>query len=553
MNEDEVTNTESNSENLLAGGPIINVTTNTNPNPGDVFYDYQVGFPVTGTKLTACYMVQSNGDSVFSHHGHGVIADFEINHNGYLTFMDENSGGYKMYDSSYHYMRSFSVVNGYTTDVHEFQIFPDGHYFLLGDDPEIIDMTQYGYPSDAMVVGSVIQEFDAGDHLLFEWNSFDHIFIDEALHEYLGSKYIDYVHSNSIEQDTDGNIVVSHRHLDQVNKINVQTGNFIWRLGGTRNQFTFIGDSLKFTYQHDARLLPNGHLTLFDNGNYHPQPVSSCAKEYLLDVVHKTATLVWSYSHAVVNGAHVFGNAMGSVQRFANGGTFINWGWIPNSTGIPNMTELDSGNQIVWEAKITPGAYNVIYRAHRFVWTPCARVSPQTMKVLNITANSAILAWSNATNALSYQIQYRDSSGAAWQNLNLAASSDTMVDLSNLQPATTYEWRIQTFCSAPNADSSHYTAVQEFTTLSATAVVSVDKESIRIFPNPASLFTSVSLPALPSCEILLMNEVGTVFQIEQVKNGTTIAIDLSHVPDGTYFVKVISDEKTFIGKVMVEK
>jgi hypothetical protein len=164
MNEDETTNNEAVTQNELSGAPIINVTTNTHPNPGDVFYDYQVGLPVTGTKLTACYMVQSDGDSVFSHHGHGVIADFEINHNGYLTFMDENSAGYKMYDSSYHYMRSFSVVNGYTTDVHELQIFPDGHYFLLGDDYEMVDMKPYGYNFPALVAGSVIQEFDAGDH-----------------------------------------------------------------------------------------------------------------------------------------------------------------------------------------------------------------------------------------------------------------------------------------------------------------------------------------------------------------------------------------------------
>src|SRR5262249_49404892 len=158
---------------------------------------------------------------------------------------------------------------------------------------------------------------------------------------------------------------------------------------------------------------------LFDNGNYHPLPTRSAAKEYVLDIPNKTATLVWSYSHPSINGSYIFGNAMGSVQRFDNGGTFINWGWIPNSSSLPNMTELDSSNQIVWEAKITPGIYNVIYRAHRFIWTPCARVSPQTMKVTNITGNEATLMWSSATNAISYQIQYADSSVGIWQNVDL--------------------------------------------------------------------------------------------------------------------------------------
>jgi hypothetical protein len=67
------------------------------------------------------------------------------------------------------------------------------------------------------------------------------------------SNSVDYVHGNSIEEDTDGNIIISCRHLDQVNKINVGTGEFMWRLGGIKNEFTFINDPEPFTYQHDAR------------------------------------------------------------------------------------------------------------------------------------------------------------------------------------------------------------------------------------------------------------------------------------------------------------
>ena len=64
------------------------------------------------------------------------------------------------------------------------------------------------------------------------------------------------------------------RHLSSIIKIDRATGNVGWVLGGKENQFTFVNENEAnspnyFSYQHDARILPNGDLTLFDNGNQH--------------------------------------------------------------------------------------------------------------------------------------------------------------------------------------------------------------------------------------------------------------------------------------------
>ncbi|GIT32243.1 MAG: hypothetical protein Ct9H300mP2_3220 [Candidatus Neomarinimicrobiota bacterium] len=48
----------------------------------------------------------------------------------------------------------------------------------------------------------------------------------------LTAQVIDYVHANAIELDNDGNILLSCRHMDEITKINHQTGEIIWRLGG---------------------------------------------------------------------------------------------------------------------------------------------------------------------------------------------------------------------------------------------------------------------------------------------------------------------------------
>jgi hypothetical protein len=103
-----------------------------------------------------------------------------------------------------------------------------------------------------------------------------------------------------------------------------------------------IGDPLGgFGIQHDVRILPNGHLLLFDNGNFH-NPPQSRAVEYALDTVAMTATLVWESRHA----PPVFASFLGSVQRFQNGHTLIGYG----AAGI--MTEVSADGMVDWEGKL---------------------------------------------------------------------------------------------------------------------------------------------------------------------------------------------------------
>ena len=69
---------------------------------------------------------------------------------------------------------------------------------------------------------------------------------------------VDYAHGNAIEVDGDGNLILSSRHFSEVTKINRLSGEIMWRWGGKNNQFTFIGDSTGFSYQHTIRRLPAG-------------------------------------------------------------------------------------------------------------------------------------------------------------------------------------------------------------------------------------------------------------------------------------------------------
>ena len=152
----------------------------------------------------------------------------------------------------------------------------------------------------------------------------------------------DIDHPNSLTFDNNGNYVVSFRNAGEITGIDSASGRVLWRLGGAHNQFTFENDPLGgFSAQHFVRVLPNGHLLLFDNGWRH-QPSESRAVEYALDIPNRTATLVWEYRHSPA----LFAQFVGSVQRLTTGNTLVGWGFF----GI--ATEVDSSGNTVWEATL---------------------------------------------------------------------------------------------------------------------------------------------------------------------------------------------------------
>jgi hypothetical protein len=97
-----------------------------------------------------------------------------------------------------------------------------------------------------------------------------------------------------------------------------------------------------FLAQHDARRLPNGNLLMYDNGRanpFHP----AVAKEYSLDEVNMTATLVWYHQEA----PNVFSRSQGNCQRLASGHTLISYGNPINENIVFNV--VDSLNNKVFE------------------------------------------------------------------------------------------------------------------------------------------------------------------------------------------------------------
>ncbi|HUI28901.1 MAG TPA: aryl-sulfate sulfotransferase [Candidatus Acidoferrales bacterium] len=346
-------------EGLPANFPTLKVTQSDNPSPGYIFLS-TISSPISSDYGHYLIMADNQGSPVFyKYMGSDQAWDFTMQPTGVLTysypFIDPTR--YVM-NTSFQIIDSFKCGNGYIDDGHEMKILPDGNVILLADDYEQIDMSKIvpGGDTNAVVLENVIQELDKNKNVIFQWRTFDHFNITDGIGTSLTTANVDPFHCNAIEMDQDGNILLSSRYLSEITKIDIETGDIIWRLGGKNNQFDFVNDPIGFSYQHDIRRLPNGDITLMDNGNKHT-PTHSRAVEYKLDEVNKTATLAWQFEHS----PNVYNSFMGDVQRLANGNTLIGWGGAPT----PTMTEVRPDGSIALEMTF-PFDSALSYRAYRF-------------------------------------------------------------------------------------------------------------------------------------------------------------------------------------------
>jgi hypothetical protein len=281
-----------------------------------------------------------------------------------MTYYANYSGWYKwvIEDDAYNIVDNWAMQNGYWTDWHEFQLLSEegheGNALVMAHDPQFVDMSQIVPEGDtnAIVMGWVIQEQDINKNVIFQWRSWDHYLITDA-HEHvdLTESSIDPFHGNAIEVYSGNELLLSARNLNEITKINWNTGDIIWRFGGNNNMFEFVNDTLGFSMQHDCRRLENGNLSLFDNGTYHPDNISSFI-EYAMDEVNFKATLINRFQHI----PDAYGKIMGNAQESDDGNIIVGWG----SSSEPAITEFDTNGEILAEINIE----SINYRAYRFPW-----------------------------------------------------------------------------------------------------------------------------------------------------------------------------------------
>lgn len=340
-------------------------------------------------------ILDNNGEPVYAGRSESgqLITDFKPQPNGRLSYFDRARGHYVLLDNSYTEIGIIEAGNGYPTDLHELIITEEEHIILMiyHDRPLAADEFVAGMNREAVVTDLILQELDAAGNVIFEWNSRDHFEITDTVIDMSGAT-LDYAHGNSIDVDFDGNWLVSSRHMDEVTKINRQTGEIIWRLGGKKSDFTFSSPDDLFYHQHDARRLPNGNLLLFDNGALAARTTSR-AVEYALDEENFTASVVQTVAREPAN----FSIAMGSASRLPNGNTLVGWG-----SGYPAVTEFRPDGTKAFELALD--APLVSYRAYRNPWVGRPTTPPTLITEPVPGGVELTMSWNGATGISGYEI-----------------------------------------------------------------------------------------------------------------------------------------------------
>jgi hypothetical protein len=229
------------------------------------------------------------------------------------TLTEFDLAGHETLQTNVNILNEQLAAKGYPVmtsfNAHETRRLPNGGFLLIGARDIVSTTLQGGTQQNPVdILGDMVLILDHNMQLTWAWDSFAHQDVsrvatlnDKCYHNQgAGCPAFnpafpvanDWLHSNSVQYTTDGNILLSERSQDWVLKINYNNGqgdgSVIWRLGpfgdftitnplphpcGDPNVFTW------FTHQHDAAFqIQSGALevfTTFDDGNLRVQQCGS--------------------------------------------------------------------------------------------------------------------------------------------------------------------------------------------------------------------------------------------------------------------------------------
>jgi hypothetical protein len=254
----------------------------------------------------------------------------------------------------------------YGTDYHELLQLANGNYLVAADTLRSgVDLSFMGGPASATVIDPVLEELSPTGALQWSWDTADHISPTEldpqwymqTLYQRAPTDPYNVYLFNSAELTPSGSgFVLSYRSLDAVYGVDKASGAISWKLGGspTPQSLTIQNDPVfargsHFGGQHDARMMPDGSVTMEDPGSGLGR--APRAVRYTIDQTNRTATLVEQLTDPLATNAP----ATGSARKLAGGDWVMAWGFTPF------VTEMTPSGSRVFLLQFAPGWFT--YRA----------------------------------------------------------------------------------------------------------------------------------------------------------------------------------------------
>jgi Arylsulfotransferase (ASST) len=289
-------------------------------------------------------------------------------------------------DHAYHAVTAIRAGAGLHADLHDLKLTSRGTALITAYETTTADLTSIGKSSNSQVFAGHIQEIDLKTgRVLFDWNSLEHIGIDESLQPppRHGQGY-DYFHLNSVGETHDGNLLISARNTSALYKVDRSTGKVLWRLGGRRSDFS-LSPAARFWWQHDARAHGGSRITLFDNAGPDKEKRS---RGLVLSVDHATKHV--ELARAFVHPAGFIAGTLGNVQMLDDGGAFVGWG------SQSYFSQYAPDGTLILDGELPVGVRS--YRAYLADWVGRPADGPRILAQPDPAGGFAIHAsWNGAT------------------------------------------------------------------------------------------------------------------------------------------------------------
>jgi len=396
--------------------PAVRVTTATaDAGDGLVFVA-----PKRGASRQGPLILDAAGDPVWFHPLPGDEQAFDFRTQEYegkpvLTWWQGKVATYRGYGTGrivgtdYRRVKRVRMGNGYDVDAHEFQLTDRGTALMISYHVVPWDLSELRGRRDGIVEDCVVQEVDvASGAVLFEWHTLGSIPLGESLRsapKKEGQAH-DPWHLNSVALDADGNFIVSARHTSTIYKVDRETGDILWRLGGERSDYA-LQSGAEFHLQHDARRGANDTISLFDNvaEDLPARGRRSRGLVLQLDEDAKTASVAAEFQHP----GTVLSGTQGSMQKLAGGGAFVGWGGMQ-----PWMTEFGTDGEPVWDARFAARDVES-YRAYRLPWSaPAGEGHPAVAARAAGAGTDVWVSWNGATGVAQWRVRPQGGPVSTW-------------------------------------------------------------------------------------------------------------------------------------------
>ncbi len=328
---------------------------------------------------------------------------------GYIPPAGFGKGEEIIDDTSYHQIGRVHAGNGDKVDLHEFKITPQGTAIFTSFQPLRCDLSSLGGPRGGAVTDSLMQEVDLHTGLVRkEWHSLDHVALASSYSTAVTTSTslpFDYFHLNSIDPLANGHTLISARNTWALYELNTQTGRVLQTIGGKQSTAK-LANGTRTAYQHDAEVLPDGNISVFDNGGV---PMVHPESRALIESFNPASgtTLVAEYEHP----SALQSGSQGNVQSLSNGDVFVGWG------AEPFFSEFSASGSLLFDAHFH-GTYQA-YRAYRFDWTGNPGGRPAAVASTSGGKLSVYVSWNGDTRTATWRLE----AGATPSSLAPVASS----------------------------------------------------------------------------------------------------------------------------------